>query len=583
MEAGILIALLGAGYLFNKNNDDDINPINVDVDKEIHFPSMENTYNSDYYNETQKMVRNLASSNFEASQKPSNIVNFQKVENNTKLDIGSNNIKENFDNLTYSTSAGGYINNDEFLTNDQGIKVAPFFKNQPSNINFDDPRKLNSHQGNEFNKSKRETSNFGDTFVKNSGNVFGKTFDSHTADKTRYDNGMLKTNELPFIQERVAPIDFKSNFSREIAQTMYDKLDVDKLRTLNNPKLTYEGKVLAGKGIEHRGREGNVYKHQPETYYDNNADKWFVTNGAFLSKSNRPEEILPNTNRSYFNKQEFGIAAPSVKGNTEMRSNYKRSSNQQLGTDTVINPGSTVPLLNGNMQQRSYTAPPNERQVTELRTYDGNLKTENGSHKLGILDPIKQTIKETTIDSANNGYLGNNVDATTQRQHDSVRVTKKQTTIDSANNGYLTGYNELTKKPYDRPEWTDKDTTLYEYTGNAGAYIRGDMDKQHFENAETNPTREIISQGRAPTVNNTKLVNGMDKININIKKIDSDYENKRLNSGMGHNEIPNESTCKWTTTKDRLNDTSIANRIDPDLLNPFKQNPYTQPLTSFAY
>ena len=35
--------------------------------------------------------------------------------------------------------------------------------------------------------------------------------------------------------------------------------------------------------------------------------------------------------------------------------------------------------------------------------------------------------------------------------------------------------------------------------------------------------------------------------------------------------------------KYRLDDIDIANRIDNDLLNPFKENPYTQPLTSLAY
>ena len=37
-----------------------------------------------------------------------------------------------------------------------------------------------------------------------------------------------------------------------------------------------------------------------------------------------------------------------------------------------------------------------------------------------------------------------------------------------------------------------------------------------------------------------------------------------------YGEIPTENTCKLTTTKDRLDDESIANRIDPNLLNPFK-------------
>ena len=38
-----------------------------------------------------------------------------------------------------------------------------------------------------------------------------------------------------------------------------------------------------------------------------------------------------------------------------------------------------------------------------------------------------------------------------------------------------------------------------------------------------------------------------------------------------------------TTMKDRLEDSNIANRLDPNMLDPFKKNPYTQSLSSFAY
>ena len=42
--------------------------------------------------------------------------------------------------------------------------------------------------------------------------------------------------------------------------------------------------------------------------------------------------------------------------------------------------------------------------------------------------------------------------------------------------------------------------------------------------------------------------------------------------------IPTDNNCEITTMKDRLEDTSIATRIDPSLLNPFRNNPYTQSL-----
>ena len=57
-------------------------------------------------------------------------------------------------------------------------------------------------------------------------------------------------------------------------------------------------------------------------------------------------------------------------------------------------------------------------------------------------------------------------------------------------------------------------------------------------------------------------------MNIDIKKIDNDYINHRLNGVKKvYGELPDEPTCKTTTTKDRLDDTSIANRIEPELLN----------------
>ena len=41
--------------------------------------------------------------------------------------------------------------------------------------------------------------------------------------------------------------------------------------------------------------------------------------------------------------------------------------------------------------------------------------------------------------------------------------------------------------------------------------------------------REVIAQGRMPTLNNTKVVNGGEHMNVEIKKIDSDYMNQSEN------------------------------------------------------
>ena len=61
--------------------------------------------------------------------------------------------------------------------------------------------------------------------------------------------------------------------------------------------------------------------------------------------------------------------------------------------------------------------------------------------------------------------------------------------------------------------------------------------------------------------------------------------NHRLNSvDRVYQPSPDEEIKGQTTTmKDHLEDDSIASRISPDLLNPFRNNPLTQSLESFAY
>ena len=173
MEAVVLVGLLGAGYLLNK---DKKNPVTNNVNKDISFPSMDNTYESNHYNNTEKLVRQLAEDNFEASYSPSNIVNNQKVVNNTKLDVPEKDLQDT-DNYTYSTATEGFINNQEFLTNDQGIRVAPFFRSQPPNVNFDDSAMLSRSQGrNDHYQNKSETPNLGDFNMRQetSGNNFDR-------------------------------------------------------------------------------------------------------------------------------------------------------------------------------------------------------------------------------------------------------------------------------------------------------------------------------------------------------------------------------------------------------------------------
>ena len=221
-------------------------------------------------------------------------------------------------------------------------------------------------------------------------------------------------------------------------------------------------------------------------------NKWLVTTGANLKDSNRPLQVMPETNRQYFNKQELGIAAPVNNESHEQRPSVKVSTNQQLCTDTSLNLGPQRFLGISDTTRGGYSTLPNERETTGLQEFNTNLKGEFQELQNNYQDAPKTTLKETTINSANNGYLTGNFTEHTQNDHLDFKVTKKQTTINSANNGYVTGnYKELTSN-ITSPEPTIKDSTHFSHTGGAMSSSLGNMDKENYNNFETNPTKEII-------------------------------------------------------------------------------------------
>tara|TARA_B110000902_G_C14259887_1_gene569386 strand:- start:572 stop:2308 length:1737 start_codon:yes stop_codon:yes gene_type:complete len=578
MEAAVLLGLVAVGYLKNKEDSGD-NPIISNVVSTVNLPNSENVYESgNYYQETKKDIKNLVEKNFNSSlNEDSKVVSDKNLDR--KLNV------EGFQELIYSNNSGEYVDNGDFLTNDQGVSAQPYFKKAPNPIDFSDTRGLDRHQGdNRLDKSKSE---IGQMFsVEKNNNVFGNNFGEYIGDKSRYLESRNKQNELPFEQEKVSHIDTKSGINREIQQMIADKTNIDSLRTKTNQKKVYEGRIISGKNVnENRGTMGEFSQHNPDKFYENNPARYFTTTGAFLKEKQNPEHILKDTYRSTLNGQELGGASANyTKG--EKRSKYQKPLKIQLQGDTERNVGEGKFQGDADFTRKGYRATPNEREVTGERTYEGNLRGEIGNHTVGILDKLKGTIKETTINPANNGNLGNNVGNVTRGINDSVRVTKKQTTIDSANNGYMTGgFNKLTMGGEEQ-RITVKESTLSGYTGGAGSQgYGGSMLQDNYANAETNPNKEVISQGRMPTLSNTKVVNGMEHMNIEIKKIDSDYMNQSDNKlSKVYSSAVGKDSIELTRMRNKVDDTELmSDRIDEDLLNPFRNNPYTQSLSSFAY
>ncbi len=68
--------------------------------------------------------------------------------------------------------------------------------------------------------------------------------------------------------------------------------------------------------------------------------------------------------------------------------------------------------------------------MTEQRNYQGNMKSVYSAETMGLQDPIKSTIKETTLNPANqNGFTNNVTKLPEERLQDTIRTNKKETLI----------------------------------------------------------------------------------------------------------------------------------------------------------
>ena len=516
MEGLILLGLMGAGYILN--NDKEKNTHYSTLKPPMYQGSQTSVYDLNNHKDSRVIEKNMVRRYHDMSKKGGS-----KIRELNNLQGRGNMQNTGLDDNYVESISGTRISKENFLKNDQDIKVEPFFSGSgPRNINFEENTQLQMHQGgpHAFRGKKRE---MGQLFEpqQSYGNVFGNHFEGVRADQSRYIPGSLRTNELPFSREKVAPIDSKSEINRDIGNLYAQRNSVDNRRTLTDPKVSYGGKILGGKGIDKREEQPEVFKNHVDRDYLNTADRWLVTTGAAESALVRPGEILPDTNRQFLNEGKLGPAAPVSHATDEKRPMFKKSTNQQLIIDTDRNMNLEGEGLDDDHNRKGYFSYPNERETSHKNHYNMNYSSEFKDETMRLQDKVRATIKQTTN---------------------------------------------------------------YEYSGNPGTDVPVAMAQDEYLRADLNPNKEIIAQGRTPTPQNTKLWNGMDTINMDIKKIENDYFNHRIGNGDKiYQEIPTESTVEYTQEKDTLDNRRLSERLDPTNLDPFRENPFTHSLASFAY
>jgi hypothetical protein len=633
----------------------------------------------------------------------------QKILNNNNTGFPQDNTsrESNQTDFFISPLTGQSIKKEGFHDN-----MIPFIKNKnQQNLNFDAySNTLGRHTGNDvdYRPKKKEIKPFFDITPNNS-YVYGSPSFTETVGMDRYVPSQKRQGEKPFQDIRVGPglaagytAEPVGGLNQANSRDYVLPKSIDETRVLTNPRLTYEGRVIAGLKSGQRGLQAKVIKHRPETYYNSSPERGNLSS-AIKASQLREKYYMKPTQKQY-QKQYYGGLGQAQLSKPRKEGAYRRSTKNNYMNPTprnayredswTVNEEANESAV-GDYGKNSFDNRANERDTTQdiihniniaagmpgkLTVYDPNditrttikEQTEDNDYTgqlttvkraATVYDPndiMRTTIKEQNIDNDYSGQLTgekrntiydpNDVARTTIKEQnihnntpyinmnpqqprsariydpeDIARTTLKEVTIDNEHIGFMGNFQALkaggyTSTSVDMKNTNRQFTTDWYYqgiadgetgTGTGRGYLAARYEAKNTNrqflndwewegpakypinrpqsyddmyNARMNPNKEEIALGREPTQESVKLSAGGDFYNIEHKRIESDQINIREPAETFiYSAAPQKNNCGLTKVKSKLPEDTNRERINPDILKAFRENPYTQSLASSIY
>ena len=417
--------------------------------------------------------------------------------------------------------------------------------------------------------------------------------------QSRVNQSMKNNNVKPFESQIVGPglnQGFSVNGSggynsgMEARNTWLPKT-VDELRVVTNPKIEYELSGHEGPAdsfIKSAGTTqtlGRVEKQRPDTYFVNSPDRWLTTTGAAKGETMRPIQETGIIRRNDVPIDYMGPAgAIDVKATTAPQ-NFEPSKRHEP-LQGCVNPSASVgkgPSTDTDAYMISHTNYENHRStVKQPDTFRSGFGGAIGAVIAPIMDILRPTRKDETISNVRvYGDCGTRVPGSyVYNPKDTVPTTIKETTLHALNfniNGQKDG---VYVNNYTSPELTQRDTTSTEYFMSAGgsATAYGDRNYSAAYNQHNNDIKAQTIYNR-PNPGGTQLFN--QQMNIQCKD-DCDRFSGRVNPAFSKLSSlpPSVQTYGAIHSPQQYNQNISCERITPDILTAFKNNPYTHSLSS---
>ena len=415
--------------------------------------------------------------------------------------------------------------------------------------------------------------------------------------QSRVNPSLRMANTKPWEEERVAPglgkgyttnggVGFNSGMEKR--QSWMPK-NVDELRVSTNPKKSYE---LAG----HQGpansfvketgslkTHGRVEKYTPDTYYTVGPNRWNVTTGVEKAPTARGTKVMRDVNRPETSQEYYGNVRQDKKATYSNRT-YQPSTRPELEPTSITNVSAVGKRTAGkNDYGRSGFVP-----LPTIRSTVKNENTFGGAYGVAravvapVMDILRPSRKENTIGNIReNGNAGTTVSKSqVHNPGDRTKTTLRETIEGAIDRNYL-NYQGGNTGDYAVSEYqpvnVQRDTTSACYTPTPSMPTSSQTYNAAYEQ-RNNVNKTYVNR---PNQGGTQMFNQQE--NVKVRHFDMSLNStQRLNQGTGPSIIPCAGTSGTTNVKPNYESVTNTDRINPDLLSAFKENPYTQSLRSVA-
>jgi hypothetical protein len=308
-----------------------------------------------------------------------------------------------------------------------------------------------------------------------------------------------------------------------------------------------------------------------------------TTTGLEKGQTSRAIQIDRDVNRSTTSAEYFG--ADSNPSGTKMYTpgDYQQPKRPQLQSNPVLNPIGKTGASAGDYGSQGYKALPNNRSTTNASEFLG----VSGFMKAAIaplMDVLRPSKKENVVGNINpSGNVQMSVKAPPVfNPADRAPTTIKETTVGKLDcnhlniQGQVDGAYTVTEQ---QSVGQERDTTSCQYYGDGGNSTGVPLYNAAY-NQRNNVNKTHVNR---PNQGGMSLLNTVEIIRID--KNDCDRNNNRLwdrnAGGTSNTAIASVETFGKINVPQYYDNCQNCDRINPDILNAFKENPYTKSLSSY--